>query len=191
MTTCMCDVAPPKSPIKVAIWAKSGSQSLALKLSTLPRSLAVTFPWLHFMCHPCRTTYYISSLSFLCYIMCVFSTVCICAMPYCCTRMEPPLPPLTSDATPIRSKVALQLTASQGIDYHSMVSTVKPCEHQERDCCNTVNRTSVDTMYIIITAPVPLHLASLGGSSKRIVSGWYVHSAGLRNLISHALVCYF
>ena len=33
--------------------------------------------------------------------------------------MEPLPPPLTSDATPIKSKVAPRLTVSQGIDYRS------------------------------------------------------------------------
>ena len=43
-----------------------------------------------------------------------------------------PLPlPLTSDATPVESKVAQGLTALQGIDYHSTASTVNPSQYQE------------------------------------------------------------
>ena len=45
--------------------------------------------------------------------------------------MEPPPPPLTSDAVPVKSKVA----ASQGVDYCSTPSTVKPYDHQQRDRC--------------------------------------------------------
>ena len=44
MTTCMCVAVLPKPPMKVAVLAKSGSQSLALESSTLLKSLAVTFP---------------------------------------------------------------------------------------------------------------------------------------------------
>ena len=46
------------------------------------------------------------------------------------TRTTPP--PHTRDAAPIKSKVAPRLTASQGIDYHSMVSTVSTSLHRER-----------------------------------------------------------
>ena len=72
---------------------------------------------------------------------------------------EPPLLLLTSDAASIKSKVALQLTASQGIDYCSTVSTVKPLEHQERDHCHRVHHMSIDTLYVIITTLVPLHMS--------------------------------
>ena len=65
--------------------------------------------------------------------------------------MEPSLPPLTSDATPVESKVALQLTALQGIDYHSMASTANPSQYQEGDHHRMVCRTSIDTLYIVIT----------------------------------------
>ena len=84
MTMYMCTAVPPKPPIKEAILAKSVSLSLALKPSTLLKSLAVTFPWLHHMCCPHRTTCYICSLSSFCYTMCIFSTVCIGATPYRC-----------------------------------------------------------------------------------------------------------
>ena len=74
---------------------------------------------------------------------------------------EPPAPPLTSDATPVESKVALQLTALQGIDYSSMASTVNPSQYQERDHHRMVRRTSVDTLYVIITTQVLLHMSVL------------------------------
>ena len=78
------------------------------------------------------------------------------------SRTEPPPPPpLTSDAAPVESKVAPQLTALQGIDYHSMASTVNPSEYQEGDCCCTVCCMSVNTQYVIITAQVPLHMSVL------------------------------
>ena len=52
VTARMHVVVPPKPPIKVAVLAKSVSQSLALESSTQHKSLAVTFPWLHYMCRP-------------------------------------------------------------------------------------------------------------------------------------------
>ena len=74
---------------------------------------------------------------------------------------EPLLLPLTSDATPVESKVAPQLTALQGIDYHSMASTANPSQYQEGDHCRMVCCTSVDTLYIVITAQVLLHMSVL------------------------------
>ena len=60
VTACMCTVVPQKPPIKVAVLAKSVSQSLALKSSTLQKSLAVTFPWL--CCMRCPTGQLIKSV---------------------------------------------------------------------------------------------------------------------------------
>ena len=84
VTACMHVAVPPKPPIKVAILAKSVSQSLALESSTPHKSLAVTFPWLCHMRCPHQTTCYICSLSSFCYIMCVFSTICVGATSYRC-----------------------------------------------------------------------------------------------------------
>ena len=75
--------------------------------------------------------------------------------------MEPPPPLMTSDATPIKSKVALSLTALQGIDYHSAVSTAYTNHHQERDRHCMVCHMSIDTLYIVITAQVLLHIVSV------------------------------
>ena len=63
------------------------------------------------------------------------------------TRTTPPLH--SSDAAPIKSKVALRLTAAQGIDYYSTVHTVPTSLHRE----GHRRRTVVDTLYVIITAP--------------------------------------
>ena len=80
---------------------------------------------------------------------------------------EPPLLLHTHDATPIKSKVAPQLIASQGIDYHSMACTVFSRYHQAGHHHHTGHRMSVDSLYIIITTQVPLHLVSLGGHVKK------------------------
>ena len=125
VTTCMRDAVPPEPPIKVAIWAKSVNQFLALESSTLPRSLAVTFPWLCSMHHPHWTTCYISSLGFLCfhnvrlkYRMHWHNAISLCRISWphslntsghrlkSTSGMEPPLLPQTCDATPMKSKVA-------------------------------------------------------------------------------------
>ena len=74
------------------------------------------------------------------------------------SRTEPPLPPHTRDAAPIKSKVALQLTALQGIDYHSMTRTVYLSHHRERDRCHMGHCTIVNTLYIVITTQVLLHM---------------------------------
>ena len=71
---------------------------------------------------------------------------------------EPSPLPHTCDTTPLKSKVAPRLTASQGIDYYSTARTVDSCHHQEGDRCRTDRHTSVDTPYVVITAPVPLHI---------------------------------
>ena len=104
--------------------------------------------------------------------------------------MEPPPLTLTSDTAPVKSKVEKQLTVLQGVDYCSTASTVNPCDHQERDCHHTVCHLSVDTLHIVITTQIPLHLASLGGLSKRIVSRSYVYSAGLQILTLHTIACF-
>ena len=61
------------------------------------------------------------------------------------------LPPHTSDATPIKSKVAPRITAAQGIDYYSMVHTVPMSLDQEGHRCHTKCRTVIGTLYIVIT----------------------------------------
>ena len=71
---------------------------------------------------------------------------------------EPSLPPHTHDTAPIKSKVAPQLTASQGIDYHSMACTVYLSHRRGGHCHGTGHRTVLDTLYIVITARVPLHM---------------------------------
>ena len=87
---------------------------------------------------------------------------------------EPSPPPHTRDATPIKRKVALQLTALQGIDYHSMTCTVHLSHHRGGHHCCTGHRMIVDTLFVIITTQVLLHLVSLGGHIRRIVCGSYV-----------------
>ena len=59
----------------------------------------------------------------------------------------------THDAAPIKSKVALQLTAKQGIDYYSMARTVPMSLHQEGHRCHTDHHTVVYTPHIVITMP--------------------------------------
>ena len=71
---------------------------------------------------------------------------------------EPSLPLHTRDAAPIKSKVALWLTASQGVDYHSTVHTVYLSHHRGGHRCRMGHRTIVDTLYVVITAQVPLHM---------------------------------
>ena len=71
---------------------------------------------------------------------------------------EPSPPPHTHDAAPIKSKVAPRLTALQGIDYHSMACTVHSSHHRERHHRRTGHCMIIDTLYIVITAQVPLHL---------------------------------
>ena len=80
---------------------------------------------------------------------------------------EPSPLPHTHDAAPIKSKVAPQLTASQGIGYHSMAHTVYSSHHQEGHRRHTDRRTSVDTLYIVITTQVPLHIACPAGGVDR------------------------
>ena len=80
---------------------------------------------------------------------------------------EPPPPLHTCDAAPIKSKVAPRLTASQGIDYRSTACTVYLSHHQEGHRCRTGRHMTIDTLYIVITARVQLHLASLGGHVKK------------------------
>ena len=71
---------------------------------------------------------------------------------------EPPPPLHTRDATPVKSKVALRLTASQGVDYCSTARTVYLSHHREGHRCCTGHRMTVDTLYVIITTQVPLHI---------------------------------
>ena len=81
------------------------------------------------------------------------------------SRTEPSLPPHTRDAALVKSKVALRLTASQGVDYHSMARTVYFGHHQEGHCCHMGHRTTVDTLYVVITAQVPLHMDLIRSSA--------------------------
>ena len=74
------------------------------------------------------------------------------------SRTEPSPPLHTRDAAPIRSKVAPQLTALQGVDYRSTVHTVYSSHHREGHRCRTGHCTSVITLYIVITTQVPLHM---------------------------------
>ena len=60
--------------------------------------------------------------------------------------------PHTRDATPIKSKVAPRLTATQGIDYYSTACTVPTSLHREGHHHRTDCRTVVDTLYVVITA---------------------------------------
>ena len=66
--------------------------------------------------------------------------------------------PHTCDATPIKSNVALQSTASQAIDYHSMVHTVYLGRHQGGHHHRTGHHTVIDTLYVVITTQVLLHM---------------------------------
>ena len=63
------------------------------------------------------------------------------------------LPQHTCDTTPVKSKVALRITATQGIDYYSTVRTVPTSLHWEGHRRRTNCRTVVDTLYIVITVP--------------------------------------
>ena len=75
-------------------------------------------------------------------------------------------PPHTRDAAPVKSKVALQLTAEKGIDYYSMAHAVPTSLHQK----GHHRRTVVNTLYIIITAPRSRYIwHPWVGMSKRIV----------------------
>ena len=78
------------------------------------------------------------------------------------SRTEPPPPPDTHDAAPIKSKVALRLTASQGVDYHSTAPTVYLSHHRGGHRRRMGHRTVVDTLYVVIAAQVPLHIWTRG-----------------------------
>ena len=71
---------------------------------------------------------------------------------------EPSLLPHTRDAAPVKSKVAPQLTALQGIDYHSTAHTVYWSHHQEGHCHHMGHCTIVNALYVIIIAQVLLHM---------------------------------
>ena len=71
---------------------------------------------------------------------------------------EPPPLPHTGDVAPVKSKVALRLTASQGVDYHSTARTVYLSHHWGGHHRRMGHRTVVDTLYVVITAQVPLHI---------------------------------
>ena len=74
---------------------------------------------------------------------------------------EPSPLPHTRDASPIKSKVALRITASQGVDYHSMARTVYLSRHWVGHDHRTGHCMVVDTLYVIITTQVPLHIFTL------------------------------
>ena len=80
---------------------------------------------------------------------------------------EPPPPSHTHDAILVKSKVAPQLTASQGVDYHSTEGTVYSSHQQEGHRRRLGHGTIIDTLYVVITAQVLLHLVSLGGHIKK------------------------
>ena len=69
------------------------------------------------------------------------------------SRTRTTLPPHTHDAAPIKSKVALQITAAQGVDDYSMACTVPTSLHQEGHRCRMNCHMVVDTLYVIITVP--------------------------------------
>ena len=87
--------------------------------------------------------------------------------------------PHTCDAAPIKSKVAPQLTAAQGIDYNSTACTVLTSLHREGHRRHMNCHTVVDTLYVVITTPRSCYIwHPWVGTSKRIVCGSYVRSAG-------------
>ena len=95
------------------------------------------------------------------------------------TRTIPP--PHTRDASPVKSKVAPRLTATQGVDYNSTVHTVLTSLHREGYCRCMNRRTVVNTLYIVITVPRSRYIwRPWVGTSKRIVCGSYVHSARVK-----------
>ena len=61
--------------------------------------------------------------------------------------------PHTCDATPIKSKVAPRITATQGIDYYSTARTVPTSLHREGHHHRMNRRTVVNTLYVVITMP--------------------------------------
>ena len=86
--------------------------------------------------------------------------------------------PHTHDAAPVKSKVAPQLTAVQGIDYYSTACTVPMSLNWEghRRCMDC--RTVINTLYVVITMPKSHYIwRPWVGMSKRIVCGSYVRSA--------------
>ena len=74
--------------------------------------------------------------------------------------MKPPLLQLTSDVPPLKSRVAPCLTALQDIDYNSMVSTSDNHCHLEGDHCYMDCCMSINTLCIVITAGVLLHIVA-------------------------------
>ena len=61
--------------------------------------------------------------------------------------------PHTRDTALVKSKVALRITAAQGVDYYSTARTVPMSLHWEGHRHRTNRRTVVDTLYVVITAP--------------------------------------
>ena len=83
-------------------------------------------------------------------------------------RTEPSLPLLNSDATPIKSKVALQLTALPCVDYSSMVSTTDNHYYQEWDHHHMEYSMCIDSLCIIIIAQFLLHMYNLFSLGKHL-----------------------
>ena len=74
----------------------------------------------------------------------------------------------TCDAAPVKSKVAPQITAAQGIDYYSMAHIVPMSLHREGHGCHTNHHMVINTLYIIITAPRSRYIwRPLGGHVKK------------------------
>ena len=71
------------------------------------------------------------------------------------------LPPHTSDAAPVKSKVAPQITAAQGIDYYSTSRTVPTSLHREGHHRRMNRCTVISTLYVIITAPRSRYIYTL------------------------------
>ena len=91
------------------------------------------------------------------------------------------LPLHTSDAAPIKSKVAPRITAAQGVDYYSKARTVPMSLHWEGHHCRMNRRSVVDTLYVIITVPRSHYIwRPWVGTSKRIVCGLYIRSARVK-----------
>ena len=94
---------------------------------------------------------------------------------------EPTPLPLTSDVAPVESKVALQLTALQGVDYCSTASTANPSQYQEGDCCHTVHHTSTDTLILLCvlykslidieTLSLTVHATNAGADPELLLGG--------------------
>ena len=70
-------------------------------------------------------------------------------------ELLPLLLPLVSDATPVKSKVTLRLTALQGI---GMLHTHSKHFHQEGICCCAGYHMCIYYLCVLITTQFPLHM---------------------------------